>query len=98
MWQNSKGRPKDADATSSNQISVSQVNLSKMSTKISTLSDKQDAMNRKVDTLDDDTRYCSGGSSGGGERSDRHRDNDNHEIARGGNPGRNDRRSRTELP
>ena len=53
VWQNSKGRPKDDDTTPSNQISVSEVTLSEMSTKISTLSDQQDATNHRVDNFYD---------------------------------------------
>ena len=82
MWQNSKGHLKDADAIPSNKISVSQVTLRKMSTKISTLSDHQDATNHRVDTLDDDTRPCADGCSRRGERSDCHRENNNREISR----------------
>ena len=66
VWQNSKGRPKEYDATSSNHISVSQVTLSKISTKIITLSDKQDATNRRFDTLDDDNMSCYDGCYGYG--------------------------------
>ena len=95
MWQNSKGRPKDADVTPSNQISASQVALSEMSTKISTLSDQQDTTNHMVDTFDDYTRPCSDGRSERINRSGCHRDDANRGIARGGTPGRNDRRSRS---
>ena len=80
---NSKGHPKDADATPSNQISASQVTLSKMSTKISTLSAHQDVTNSRVDTLDNDTRPLIDGCSGHGERSDCHLHNANRGIARG---------------
>ena len=98
VWQNSKCHSKDADATSSNQISVSQVTLSKISTNISTLSDQHDATNCRVDTLDDGTRSRYDVCSGRDERSDCHCDNANHEIARGDTPGRNNIRSRYELP
>ena len=98
VWKNPKERPKDDDATPSNQISVSQVNLGEMSTYISTLSNQQDATNHRVDTLDDDTRPCSDGRSGRGERSDCHRDNANRGIARQGTPGNKDRQSRYKSP
>ena len=98
VWQNSKGHLKDADSTPSNQISVSQVTLRKMSTKISTLSDHQDATNHRVDTLDDDTRPCADGCSRRGERSDCHRDNNNREISRVSTPGRKNRRSQYGSP
>ena len=98
MWQNSKGRPKDADVTPFNQISASQVTLSEISTNISTLSDQQDTTNHRVDTFDDYTRPCSDGRSGCGEPSDRHLDNPNRGIPRGGTPGGSNRRRRSELP
>ena len=96
--ENSKGRSKDDDATPSNQIIVSQVTLSEISTKISTLYDQQGATNIRFDTLDDDTRLCTDGRTGSGESSDCHRDDAYRGIARGGMPRRNDRRSQSEYP
>ena len=98
VCQKSKGRSKDADANPSNQISVSQVTLRKMSTKISTLSHQKDATNLRVDTLDDDTRPHSDGQTGRGKRSDHHCDNANRGIACGGMPGRIDRSNQNKSP